>query len=54
MQMTPPFHTESEEPLKNLLMKAKEESRESVIAYGEQCWICDLRRRFSFGTRDQA
>ena len=26
-----------------------------VIAYGEQCLICDLwRRRFSFGTRDQA
>ena len=24
-----------------------------VMAYGEQCWIHDLRR-FSFGTRDQA
>ena len=23
-----------------------------LIAYGEQCWICDLRR-FNFGTRDQ-
>ena len=25
-----------------------------LIAYGEQCQICDLRRRFSFGTKDQA
>ena len=25
-----------------------------VIAYGEQCLIYDLRRRFRFGTRDQA
>ena len=26
-----------------------------MIAYSERCWICDLRRRrFSFGTRDQA
>ena len=25
-----------------------------VIAYGEQCPIRDLRRRFNFGTRDQA
>ena len=25
-----------------------------VIAYGEQCPIHDLRRRFNFGTRDQA
>ena len=25
-----------------------------VTAFGEQCWICDLRRRrFSFGTRDK-
>ena len=31
MQMTPPFHTESEEPLKNLLMKAKEESTKSWL-----------------------
>ena len=27
----------------------------SPIAYGEQCWICDLRRRkWCFGGRDQA
>ena len=26
----------------------------ALIAYGEQCWIRDLQRRFSFGTRDQA
>ena len=26
-----------------------------VITYGERCQICDLqKRRFSFGTRDQA
>ena len=25
-----------------------------MTAYGEQYWICDLRRRFIFGTRDQA
>ena len=25
-----------------------------LIAYGEQCQICDLQRRFSFGTKDQA
>ena len=25
-----------------------------LIAYGEWCWIGDLRRRFSFGIRDQA
>ena len=25
-----------------------------LIAYGERCWIRDLWRRFSFGTRDQA
>ena len=25
-----------------------------MIAYGEQCKICDRWRRFSFGTRDQA
>ena len=25
-----------------------------VIAYSKWCWICDLRRRFSFGTKDQA
>ena len=25
-----------------------------LIAYSEQCWIRDLQRRFSFGTRDQA
>ena len=24
-----------------------------MIAYGEQYWICDLQRRFIFGTRDQ-
>ena len=25
-----------------------------MIAYSNRCQICDLRRRFSFGTRDQA
>ena len=25
-----------------------------MIAYGEECWIRDLWRRFSFGTREQA
>ena len=25
-----------------------------MIAYSERCGIRDLRRRFSFGTRDQA
>ena len=25
-----------------------------LVAHGEWCPICDLRRRFSFGTRDQA
>ena len=25
-----------------------------VTACGEWCWICDLRRRFNFKTRDQA
>ena len=24
-----------------------------MIGYSEQCWICDLQRRFSFGIRDQ-
>ena len=24
-----------------------------LIVYSEQCWIRDLQRRFSFGTRDQ-
>ena len=45
---------ESEEELKSLLMKVKEESAKAglkfntqkteimVIAYGEQCWILDL------------
>ena len=26
--------------------------KKKVIAYGEWCWIRDLRRRFSFRTRD--
>ena len=30
-------------------------SRWPMIAYGERCWICDLRRRkFLFGTKDWA
>ena len=28
-------------------------STRPLIAYSERCQICDLRRRFSFGTRDQ-
>ena len=31
----------------------KESLGEVVIAYGEWCWIRDLQKRFSFGTRDQ-
>ena len=27
---------------------------DTLIAYGEWCWIRDLWRRFSFGTREQA
>ena len=61
--------SESEEELKNLLMKAKEESEKAALklniqktkimasgpdSYGEWCQICDLQRRFNFRTRDQA
>ena len=27
--------------------------KDILIAYGEECWIRDFRRRFNFGTRDQ-
>ena len=40
-----------------VLLPCPEDPRRApkMIAYGECCWICDLRRRrFNFGTRDQA
>ena len=32
----------------------QEKNKWLLISYGERCQICDLLRRFNFGTRDQA
>ena len=50
------YPQKAERPELQVFLPCPEDARRApkMIAYGERCRICDLRRRFSFGTRDQA